>query len=741
MEEPSWKARSRYLADSELPALCLLFLLTVTAYWKLAFTSQFTWLEGADTAFQWVPWIQDQVRQWKSGHFPLWEAYHWGGQSLIGRMEPGVAYPLNWLPALFPLERGYISLTLLNWYFIVIHYMGAAFCYALCRDLKCHRAPCLLAGVSFALGGYIGNNNWPQMINGAVWAPLIFLFLLRALRNESRRRWFYAAASGICAGVSMLSGHHQIPIFVGLAVAVTLIFWGISFHAWPRVLSVGGVAGVFAAATSAVQVIPSREYYQLALRWVGAKEPVTFGERVPYSSHMALSFHPISLFGIVLPGVEASISPFIGITVFALALIAVIAAWDRLEVRLFTLLSLFGILLCLGTFSIFEGLLYALVPGVDKARNIAFAIFIFQFPAALLACFGLDAALNGKVPAALLKRTALAALGCSGLLFALLIARQTFMPDVARYQTQVPLAALNTLLFGALLLFWINGRITSGAAGYWLIALLMFELGNVTGSQYPHRENGWKLVDGLTRNRDISLYLRDHLEDGRFDLNADDAPNNLGDWEAIDQYNGYTGITANIVRMAFNPNTRRLFGVRYYVANHPRNSGEEPVYKGIHGTNIYAEPPSFPRAWTVRQLEQVHDTKLMPGMIAASTLDYLRHTAYVTENKPTLETCDGEDTVTYRKVLPTSYTVDADMRCKHMVVVGNTYFPEWNVRVDGQPTRMYEVDGALEGFLVSGGKHKVEVTYRPMSVYVGAATSLSTLLAFCAVGWVTRNER
>jgi hypothetical protein len=73
--------------------------------------------------------------------------------------EPGVAYPLNWLPALFPLEHGYISLTLLNWYFIVIHYMGAAFCYGLCRDLKCRRAPSLLAGVSFALGGYIGNNN------------------------------------------------------------------------------------------------------------------------------------------------------------------------------------------------------------------------------------------------------------------------------------------------------------------------------------------------------------------------------------------------------------------------------------------------------------------------------------------------------------------------------------------------------------------------------------------------------
>ena len=737
MNGSAWKQR---LENSEIPALFALFLLTVAAFWKIALTDQYTWLDGADTAFQVAPWLQEQVRQWKTGHFPLWEAHHWGGQSLIGRMEPAVAYPLNWLLPLFPLENGHISFKLLNWYFITIHFMGAAFCYALCRDLNCRRVASVLAAESFALGGFVGNNNWPQMINGVIWMPLIFLFLLRALRGEGRRWWFHAAACGVCGGMALLAGHHQAPIFIALAVAVTLLFWGISFQTWSRVVSTGVIAGLFGGALAAVQLLPAREYYHLALRWVGSKDPVTFDQKVPYTSHAALSFHPISLFGIVVPHVEANISPFIGITIFALALIAVIALWERIEVRLFSLLAVFGIVLCIGTYSILQGVLYAVLPGMEKARNISFAIFVFQFPAAMLACFGLDAALKGSVPILLMKRIGIASLGFSAVLYLLLIGRFTFEPDVAKYQTGVPLAALYALLFGSIFLLWVHGRIAQRTIGYWLIALLLFEIGNVTQSLYPSRELGWNILDGLTHHEDVVRFLKDHLEDGRYDVNSLNLPYNLGDWDEIDQYDGYTGVTVNIMKMAFNINSRRLFGVRYYVANKPRTEGETPVFQSSSGVNIYAEPPSFPRTWAVKKIE-VAKEELIPGLIGDSTPEHLRETAFLTGDKPNLETCNGEDVVTYRNVRPTSYIVDADMRCKHMVVVGNTYFPGWTVRVDGKPTRMYEVDRALEGFVVPGGKHKVEVTYRPTSVFMGAAISISALIGLGILGFATRAVR
>src|SRR5205823_710973 len=76
-----------------------------------------------------------------------------------------------------------------------------------CRDLKRSRAASLLAGLAFGLGGFVGTNNWPQMLNGAVWAPLVLLFFLRAMRGE--RPVASSAWSGAFLGIAFLSGHHK----------------------------------------------------------------------------------------------------------------------------------------------------------------------------------------------------------------------------------------------------------------------------------------------------------------------------------------------------------------------------------------------------------------------------------------------------------------------------------------------------------------------------------------------------
>ena len=99
----------------------------------------------------------------------------------------------------------------MNWYFALIHYMGALFCFWLCRDLGRGRAASILAGIGFGLSGYCGNVDWPQMLNGAIWIPLIVLYCFRSFRG--RRPVASAALAGTFLGISFLSGHHQIPTF------------------------------------------------------------------------------------------------------------------------------------------------------------------------------------------------------------------------------------------------------------------------------------------------------------------------------------------------------------------------------------------------------------------------------------------------------------------------------------------------------------------------------------------------
>ncbi len=55
-----------------------------------------------------------------------------------------------------------------------------------------------------------------------------------------------------------------------------------------------------------------------------------------------------------------------------------------------------------------------------------------------------------------------------------------------------------------------------------------------------------------------------------------------------------------------------------------------------------------------------------------------------------------------------------------MVIAGETYGPGWQASVDGKPARLYEVYSALRGVVVDAGRHRVEMRYRPKSVFFGA---------------------
>jgi uncharacterized membrane protein YfhO len=55
-----------------------------------------------------------------------------------------------------------------------------------------------------------------------------------------------------------------------------------------------------------------------------------------------------------------------------------------------------------------------------------------------------------------------------------------------------------------------------------------------------------------------------------------------------------------------------------------------------------------------------------------------------------------------------------------MVIAGETYSQGWQASVDGKPARIYEVYSALRGVVVDAGRHRVEMRYRPRSVFLGA---------------------
>jgi hypothetical protein len=710
---------------SALAGPAVLSLITIGIFWKLVLTNHYTWLDNPDIVNQVLPWYQFQATEWHQGRFPLWDPHHWGGQSLIGEGLPGAAYPFNWILFLLPLRDGRIPFARLNWYFVLIHYMGALFCYWLCRDLKRSRTASVIAGAAFGLSGYFGDIGWPQMLNGAVWAPLVFLFFLRAMRGQSPVS--SAALSGAALGFSLLSGHHQIPVFVSLAIGAAWIYYWMA-PAMPR-RKMAGLAllfAVFVVLTSGLQVLPLYEYGKVALRWVNAPEPVGWEDKVPYFVHRNYSLGPLSIVGVVIPGIHAGLDPFIGIVTVSLAFLGVAAAWREPMVRFFGAIAIGGLVFSLGGNAVFHGVIYSLIPMIEKARSPAQAILIFHLGVTVLAAYGLDAYRLQPPDWIWGRRVVWALAGIGATLFIGILVQK----DKSLAQDPSTRTALAALLLAVLLQVWRRDRfrteirnpkseILARAAGVLVTILVCFEISGVTGSLFRDLRQPGYFVDRMEETSDIARFLRRQPPPLRVELDRDLITFNWGDWFGIDAFAGYCGVTRNVIEQYGEPAFTGLFAINYYIGPKPAREGQVEIFQGAGGLKVYRDPNPRPRVWAVHDALQISGPKAVTAALISPDFDPSRRTFLLTP-APQLETCGLPDQVRIADRNPDRLVIEADLGCRGMVIAGETYDPGWHATVDGRPSRIYEAYSALRGVVVDAGRHRVEMRYRPRSVFLGA---------------------
>src|SRR5205085_8298548 len=141
---------------------------------------------------------------------------------------------------------------------------------------------------------------------------------------------------------------------------------------------------------------------------------------------------------------------------------------------------------------------------------------------------------------------------------------------------------------------------------------------------------------------------------------------------------------------------------------------------------VYFHPGVFPRVWAVHQLTGVPAGQQVTKINAtAAGLDAV---AITQGRPPELESCGRQDTVLLLSKTGGFARIEANMECKGMVILADTWFPGWKATVDGKPERIWEVDAALRGVVVPAGRHHIEMVYRPDSVMWGAALSALGLL-------------
>ena len=169
-----------------------------------------------------------------------------------------------------------------------------------------------------------------------------------------------------------------------------------------------------------------------------------------------------------------------------------------------------------------------------------------------------------------------------------------------------------------------------------------------------------------------------------------------------------------------------MYATNFYIGRQPSRPDQVEVFTSRSGVKVYRNPDAFPRAWTAHEAMAV-DRGSDGGCAGVGGV----------RSAPELNKCGEPETVSVVERQSGLVSLKANPS-RGMVTDADIYFPGWVATVDGQPAPVYEAYGFLRGVVVEAGAHRIEMRYRPKSVYWGAALTALGLLGaglLAAVKW------
>jgi hypothetical protein len=341
-----------------------------------------------------LPLKQYLYERLASGELPQWFPYEGLGRSFIGVTHTGVFHPLTALYFLFSVPNAYRAATLLS---CLLAALGA---FALGRMLNLSRAGSLIAGVSFALSGYVVSltDNLLYLYSLCV-LPLFCAALERALNNGGA----WTVAPAVIWATVLLNGDVQTGYYFGFIALLWALTRAPGLHRTSlRLVLVLCLAGLLAG----IQLGPAWDVFMGSER----ARPALF-----HSQSLDWSTHPLRLATVLASPVGATMDPvvlarfffgtpkagfwaeslYLGVPMAGLALLG---TWYRRDLKVMVLLGSLALLLSLGRFGGLYDLAFHTVPLWSAFRYPEKLMGIASFSAAMLAGAGADALRHGKGP-------------------------------------------------------------------------------------------------------------------------------------------------------------------------------------------------------------------------------------------------------------------------------------------------------------------------------------------------------
>jgi hypothetical protein len=716
------------------------------------------------------------------------------------------------------LELLYIGHQHVSWLIVLMCLVGW-FTYWLLREVGISRWVAMVLGLIMAWNPYyisLITASHGGKLHTLIFLPLVLLLTHRVME---KRKLIDIGLLGMAVGwVFTQGGHAQVIYYAGLLVVLyflyrTVMEWK---EGWEKVAANAGslvVAGVIGLMMGALWTVPLYSYIPYSIRGMSPAFAEASVQGLSIDWATGWSFHPMEILTFIVPsffGLQSnyfyhgqhvpmywgwmpftSSSFYLGIVPVFFTVIALIYSRNRI-VWFCVVLSIIVFFMSLGEhFLPLYKLLYAVLPGFSKFRTPSLILTVMQIALIIMAGFGIQAVLSGKVicktsKTSLDKIFLILAAVSGGLLLLVLVLKSALFSglssfmfikagDQSHYNAQT-LLRLQQLRFDAfhrdlmLALFFIGllfvfisyklkGTLSNttflvliavvAVVDMWIISHRFFE----PQPKSVYEEPFYPTPAMNFVKKDNSIFRVLPLGEGFQD--------NLWMTQGIQSVGGYQGAKVRRFQdildyvlykgpdpnFPLNHNMVDLFNAKYLIAKGrlPGDRYRTVFADQASGMVVSENPQVMPRAFLVDSVRVIQERRDV--LEAMNDPNWNPRTMAIVEQEIPYESGVGEGSVEVESYGVEEVKLSVEVPRPSFLVLLDTHYPgNWFAEIDGQKADIYLTDYLFRGVVVPAGKHEIRFYFHCKAIQAG--TTLSTigyivalLVLLAGLGWEWRKKK
>jgi hypothetical protein len=696
-----------------------------------------------DFTFVTFPFKHFLAQTFQEGAIPYWNTNVYAGMPFMAGFHAGVFYPPG---ILFLLKDTILALNL----FYLFHYLIlGTFSFLLARSWNISFASSLCCGITGMLSGFIvASTLLSNFFMAAVWLPMVF-WMFHQFWTRNHIGYFIGLVVAIAAQTLAASPE--------ISIMTMILLYAHSLYFLPRAPGMSGVgrmtvtlglAVLLALSLAALQLIPTAKLMDHSLRDMG----------MTYENHTQWSLAPEKLSTLALsPDYEGLLESrdypswfsgffhtiYMGVLALVFVLLGFIFRREK-PVGFWLVIFILGVFLSFGKFNPIYEVVYPWVPLLSLFRFPEKYFFISSFAAVFLSGYVMDILIKG------VEKRRLKIIPIVSMLVFILGTILSIVMWRSNLDAKLPLAVL--LIFGCSLVMFYYRRFSPSMFAAVVCLLILLDLGAKDLQLLPTIDRKFYEEKPLVMDIVGNSFGKHRVYSGRIektpnpDVNPP-APTWMDELLLSKQYlRPFTGMTLGVEHADGHPGLglelrRHLVwyyalidatpdkryrilkrsNVKYWIERDSLTRFNAQGVPLIFPDRVKVWNDVLPRAYMVGQMKLEENSKILDTYYDKS-FDPLKEVLF-SEPVKFAPSSHFKGTVEEMSYSPNHVTVKTTQQGSGFLVLMDSYFPGWTVKVDGEEKPILQANHFYRAVQLDSGSHTLEFDYFPEGFKAGLIVS------------------